>query len=466
MKKMFRKAIAILLTCGLLSCIATPVFAKEEMELTRAIPAQKTKTSIESNSILETLQSTDVDYEEISGLASEIMELINGLILRNSEKKLEIQDIDFDQMLKIYVPQQDILAMNTSEADIVIDALNNDIYMYITYLELPAGKYAEIQISKALPLSEELKTALPEDELAELQAKVGHWQVASVGEIDKVPAYLDAALEAQKTVKNSTDIRIVGGLRQFHNPVVLTFSENKVETLSTIYGVSLTSTWENLNSIAANNTDLSDGVLDFISVVESLDKNLEVNVISVAEEDEQVYSTQSEIQPFGGNNTYWTLNVTREKQFFDQWCWAAVARMIGNYFLNGNAPSQHDISQKVHNNILNQTASLQEIEDALKYATNNRYTFVASSATVISYNTVRTTIRNNKPLAIRMDWRNGTGHVLVISGCSDRVGQATERVQLIDPYENTATKWYSYADLKADTTLATGTGYLSHIFYY
>lgn len=86
MKKMFRKAIAILLTCGLLSCIATPVFAKEEMELTRAIPAQETKTSIESNSILETLQSTDVDYEEISGLASEIMVLINGLILRNSEK--------------------------------------------------------------------------------------------------------------------------------------------------------------------------------------------------------------------------------------------------------------------------------------------------------------------------------------------------------------------------------------------
>lgn len=149
------------------------------------------------------------------------------------------------------------------------------------------------------------------------------------------------------------------------------------------------------------------------------------------------------------NTTYGaakTLNVTRYQQEKTNWCWAACAKMMGNYL--GNGYSQSEICKNVKGNTNNNTASLDEVTSAIKYATGKTVT----RSGIIALYTISRSIDNNKPLVIRMQWNSGGGHVVVVSGYNDA------KVRLVDPASGCSTAWYTLSDLGSGTTIQSGTG--------
>lgn len=70
------------------------------------------------------------------------------------------------------------------------------------------------------------------------------------------------------------------------------------------------------------------------------------------------------------SKTY-SVKITRYSQNKTNWCWAACAQMIGNYY--GNNKSQKTICKKIKGKSINEGASDDELETALKYVTSKKW---------------------------------------------------------------------------------------------
>lgn len=148
------------------------------------------------------------------------------------------------------------------------------------------------------------------------------------------------------------------------------------------------------------------------------------------------------------------LNVTRYKQVKSNWCWAACAQMIGHYF--GYSYDQYDINLSVKGNTTNnQSASLDEVTNAVNYATGHDFNYGLFSS-LERFQLDDEINVDEIPLIMRMQWNSGGGHVLVLCGVTGN------NLTLIDPWENCVTRSYSYVALLNGTSIQSGTGYYSH----
>lgn len=146
------------------------------------------------------------------------------------------------------------------------------------------------------------------------------------------------------------------------------------------------------------------------------------------------------------------LNITRYRQVKSSWCWAACAQMVGNYL--GYSHNQYDISEYVKGNSTNnESASFDEVEDAINFATDFDYSYYTFG--VLERSILEDCLYNDTPPVIRMQYTS-SGHALVVCGVN---GGA---VTLIDPLGNTSTNTYSYAGLVNGLTTGSGTGHYSN----
>ena len=74
-----------------------------------------------------------------------------------------------------------------------LSKLNHGSYSYYVYVNV-AGYKVEVTLSKGLPLSEDIKDVLSEEQVHEIFQNVGKWYVSSAGIIKEGNVSLDDAL--------------------------------------------------------------------------------------------------------------------------------------------------------------------------------------------------------------------------------------------------------------------------------
>ena len=67
-----------------------------------------------------------------------------------------------------------------------------------------------------------------------------------------------------------------------------------------------------------------------------------------------------------------------------KWCWASCSEMIGKYYNSGSNRDQYAIVKKIKGNTDNQTGTITNICDAIKYASVDSVTFTSKS-TALSF---------------------------------------------------------------------------------
>lgn len=471
MKKMYKRIISSLLaaTLSLSGLWAFSASAAQPIILTEIAQPRMAVTSMEENTALETLDFHQADASAILTAAPKMVQMLNDMVVQDQYEGFTVGDIQASQFIKVYVPETDLFSMNTTDADTILATLNNDIYMYVAYL--PMGeKYAVVEVSKGLPLSEEGAAALTPEEQAQIQAQAGKWQITGVGEIDQPPAYLDAALDGLALEENGV-ARLVGGLEEFRQPVALIFSEDELETISLVNGAVLTGSWSELDALTADGTEAEEGLLDFsqtAAIIQETGENgtiIEAGVPMEAEatSENADESIEAAIVP-NASSPMLQLNVTRFQQVKSLWCWAACAQMIGDYKNpNGFTLTQSEIVLHTLGTTANTTGNLYDICQAVYFAIGQISMPTSRNALITSYNTVRSYIYKYNPLVGFMDWTNSSGnHAVVVAGAYDSINN----VYIIDPAENCGSSWYGYSNLINGTTIQSGTGKMTYLVVY
>ncbi len=144
-----------------------------------------------------------------------------------------------------------------------------------------------------------------------------------------------------------------------------------------------------------------------------------------------------------------SLGITRSEQQKSNWCWAACAKMIGNYY--GKTITQSNIVEYVkgdYNN--NDVANMYEANSALIYASDMSTEFDG----VLSLSEVKREIDDGDPIEIRIGWDGGTlmrGHFLVVGG------YRISSIRIIDPATSSSgSKYFTYSALINGADLDSG----------
>ncbi len=153
--------------------------------------------------------------------------------------------------------------------------------------------------------------------------------------------------------------------------------------------------------------------------------------------------------------------IERVQQRYNQWCWAACSEMVGTYTINNATITQTDIVKKIHGSLLDKSGTASDVVNAIKYASN--YTKNPTSLLgSLSYSQVVDKLDANHPIVIGILWNGGGGHMVVCSGYDKN----TKKVQIIDPWKNCATNYYSFQEICLGVELQSGSGYCNEMVVY
>jgi hypothetical protein len=153
------------------------------------------------------------------------------------------------------------------------------------------------------------------------------------------------------------------------------------------------------------------------------------------------------------------------KQSQDKWCWAAVTTSVDRYFNPGSTVNQCKVAEEVlqrgccpDGEACNQVESLDRA--LLKF---NRLDG-AASAFALSFTDIKQHIDNRMPVCVRVAWRGGGGHFVVITGY--RITSAgRQMLEIADPLFPNSIIWYddfvwSYQNVEQPN----GGGFWTHTF--
>lgn len=152
--------------------------------------------------------------------------------------------------------------------------------------------------------------------------------------------------------------------------------------------------------------------------------------------------------------------VQRVQQAKSNWCWAAGAEMVGAYKTTYPKDQWAIVGFIYGTSYPNVAGSISNVVSGVEYASN--YTKDARSSAFISLTSLTNEISAKQhPVLIRIGWSNSnSGHVVVASGYNG------SDIKIIDPWENTATQYYTYSSLANGGTFANGTGTATHVVLY
>ena len=96
------------------------------------------------------------------------------------------------------------------------------------------------------------------------------------------------------------------------------------------------------------------------------------------------------------------------KQVNTEWCWAAVAQMMGTGYNNGSGPDQWDIVYEIYGNYLNVACDGYECEDAIEFASDVNVKFWGSHK---GYDNGCDFIDDNAPYVLILDGSSLTSSI-------------------------------------------------------
>jgi len=149
------------------------------------------------------------------------------------------------------------------------------------------------------------------------------------------------------------------------------------------------------------------------------------------------------------------LGLTRARQEMPNWCWAASAKVIGNY--KGYNYNQSRIVSQIKGSVKDEGATTSETVEAIRFAIG--YSRAVNLISPMKYDAMKDTIYELDPIACWMSWNGGGAHIVVIGGYD-----GSKRVQILDPCGNCETRYYSYEKLLKEIKLQSGKGHCKYMF--
>jgi hypothetical protein len=153
------------------------------------------------------------------------------------------------------------------------------------------------------------------------------------------------------------------------------------------------------------------------------------------------------------------------KQAQDKWCWAAVATSVDRYFDPGSALSQCEVAGEVlDRGCCPDGEKCNQVESLDKALSKFDRLDGLASASALSFTEIQQQIDNRMPVCVRVEWRGGGGHFVVITGYGfGKSGR--QMLEISDPLFPKSLMWYddfvwSYQNVEQPD----GGGFWSHTF--
>ena len=437
MRKRLVKILSIVLL-GSMVCGSTGVSASAE-----SISRNNFKLTFSEDEVYSVEQVEEKDRAEISALSDDIVEFVSDVFSAEGLNINVKNHIVFLDIVKCY-NGTDVVGMNISDETSMLNELNQGSYSYYVYVNV-AGYKVEVTLTKGLPLSDDVKDVLSEDQIDEIAQNAGKWYVSSAGIIKSGNTSLDDALAEYEGKYD--DILLMASQTGFDYPVFVGVQDEKASAIMPVY--------DDEAYEAADVLESSNGTYSFKDAV-TLALEAEKSVTSVEGSEEITLADAASGRASGYTRQ---LSVTRQKQEKSSWCWAACARMVGHY-ITKSAKTQSAIVKNVKGSVINEGASNAETKKAIQYAVGSNYS-VKTNGVVPMVNFVSSIYSQQHPAAIKITWNSGKGHIVVIAG----VNSTSNTLYVIDPWESTPSKWMNFNAMCNGTTFVTGTGKYTNVFF-
>ena len=209
-----------------------------------------------------TAYATELTDEVDAALISdEIVEFVNGSIAAD-EFAFSITKDDFDLAdAFVFYVDTNIFKVKTNNISKVEKVLSNGDYMFEVPIYLTSGTYM-VDISKGLPVSDEAKKLLSDEEILDLESKVGKWKVQGGGFYEG--EHKDYVAEVRTIVNDENAEPIfVGGMPYFREPVALVSDKDgRIDKLVPLFPGAIQ--WEQLKM----ESEEGDVVFDYVQLKE------------------------------------------------------------------------------------------------------------------------------------------------------------------------------------------------------
>lgn len=163
---------------------------------------------------------------DIGGMTEQIVQEVNG-VFADQGIAIKAEDVDYSKAYQIYV-DTNIFRLEANQAQAVKAALENGIYVYSLPISQEKGTVV-LNLQKGLPLREEAKAVLSDQEKEEVAANAGSWVISRLAFYNKGDFRYDYGGNlAGKLGQISPDTLLVGSLPVFGEPVALLINEEGV----------------------------------------------------------------------------------------------------------------------------------------------------------------------------------------------------------------------------------------------
>lgn len=180
-----------------------------------------------------------------------------------------------------------------------------------------------------------------------------------------------------------------------------------------------------------------------------------------------IFSTSKVLLPLKGQAQFagepvWRFNFVMQNQLQTQWCWAAVSASVSRFYDGGSSWTQCSLANQ-------QLAQATCCQDGSTSGCNQpwyldrglqavgRYDSISGGLT--SRSTFKNVIPQNRPIGLRIQWPNGTGHFIIVHGYMEYF-DGDMGFNIKDPYYGD-----SYLFYDALRTNYQNTGAVTHTYY-
>lgn len=191
---------------------------------------------------------------ELSNISDKIVTAVNDVY---SDKNISItaEDINYDSAFKIYV-DTNVFKLSTNVVGEIENALENGNYIYLLPIDTVNGTVV-VNFQKGLPLSENAKAILSEEEQQEVLDNAGKWVISSLALYKNGNSNYDYEKKLSSIIDEiPADTILVGGLPIFQDVVALIPNSDGV--IEEIVPVTATDYDENLVTYARSNSAIYD----------------------------------------------------------------------------------------------------------------------------------------------------------------------------------------------------------------
>lgn len=168
---------------------------------------------------------TSSDFEEVSALEQGALEWLQELGASQGVEEIPEQ-LDYEKAVKVYV-NTDIVTVDSSVRETLLNALEAGDYVWVIPASTAYGNF-QVTVARGLPLSEDAKPYLTENEQKKILDNEGKWEITEVA-LDTVSPYIEQLNAYASQLADCTRVVITGSQTGFGMPVAVGFDDTEAK---------------------------------------------------------------------------------------------------------------------------------------------------------------------------------------------------------------------------------------------